>query len=56
MRAKVAVHMALDQLAEAGVLVALSGGRRNRSWEAAGLLDLIADLEAGQNPARTSPG
>jgi hypothetical protein len=32
----------------------LTGGRRNRSWEATGLLDLIADLEAGDLPrART---
>ncbi|HWH32005.1 MAG TPA: Fic family protein [Egibacteraceae bacterium] len=55
-RAKAAVHMALDQLAEADVLVPLSGGRRNRSWEAAGLLDLIAELEAGQNPGRAVRG
>lgn len=50
-RAKAAVHAALGQLADAGVLVPLSGGRRNRSWEADGLLDLIADLEAGVTPA-----
>jgi Fic family protein len=49
-RAKAAVHAALDQLAAAGVLLPLSGGRRNRSWEAGGLLDLIADLEAGERP------
>ncbi len=49
-RAKAAVHNALDQLAEAGVLELVTGGRRNRSWEAAGLLDLIADLEAGALP------
>lgn len=49
-RAKAAVHNALDQLAEAGVLEVVAGGRRNRSWEAAGLLDLIADLEAGELP------
>ena len=47
-RAKAAVHAALDQLSDAGVLVPLSGGQRNRSWEARGLLDLIADLEAGE--------
>jgi Fic family protein len=53
-RAKAAVHAALDQLADAGVLLELTGGRRNRSWEATGLLDLIADLEAGDLPrART---
>ena len=48
------VHMAsayaaaLGQLADAGVLLELSGGRRNRTWEARGLLDLIADFEAGE--------
>lgn len=54
-RARAAIHAALDQLAEAGVLLPLTGGRRNRSWEAVGLLDLIADLEAGDTP-RHSPG
>lgn len=49
-RAKAAVHNALDQLADAGVLAPVSGGRRNRSWEATGLLDLIANLEAGEPP------
>ena len=49
-RAKASIHAALDQLANAGVLLPLTGGRRNRSWEAAGLLDLIADLEAGEPP------
>ena len=37
-------------LAEAGVLVQLRPGRRNRSWEADGLLDLLADLEANRPP------
>ena len=49
-RAKAAIHNALDQLAEAGVLEPVAGGRRNRSWEAAGLLELIADLETGVLP------
>lgn len=49
-RAKAAVHNAMDQLEEAGVLTPLTGGRRNRSWEAVGLLDLIADLDAGSPP------
>lgn len=53
-RAKAAVHNALEQLEAAGVLQPLTGGRRNRSWEAAGLLDLIADLEAGDPPRSTS--
>jgi hypothetical protein len=41
------IQEAIDQLVEAGVLVLLSEGRRNRQWEAAGILDLLADLEAG---------
>ncbi|MBW3663387.1 MAG: Fic family protein [Actinobacteria bacterium] len=49
-RAKAAVYAALEQLEDAGVLRPLSGGRRNRSWEAAGLLDLVAQLEEGQKP------
>lgn len=49
-RAKAAVHNGLAQLAEAGVLVPVAGGQRNRSWEAAGLLPLIADLEDGEMP------
>jgi hypothetical protein len=49
-RSKAPIHNALEQLADAGVLVPIAGGRRNRSWEAAGLLDLIADLEAGELP------
>jgi hypothetical protein len=31
---------------DAGVLRPLSDARRNRSWEAVGLLDLLARLEA----------
>jgi len=49
-RAKGRVYEAIVQLVEAGVLIPLSEGRRNRWWEAAGLLDLIARLEAGQLP------
>lgn len=33
-----------------GVLVPLSAHRRKRSWEAAGLFDLIAGVEAGEVP------
>jgi Fic family protein len=47
-RAKAAIYAALEQLEDAGVLHALSGGRRNRSWEAVGLLDLVAQLEEGE--------
>lgn len=44
------VYEAIEQLVSAGVLVPVSQGRRNRWWEAAGLLDLIARLEAGELP------
>jgi Fic family protein len=47
-RTRPAVANAIDQLAEAGVLVPLSETRRNRSWEAAGLLDLLEGLESGR--------
>ncbi|MBC8089519.1 MAG: Fic family protein [Phycisphaerae bacterium] len=46
-RAKSRVYEAIDQLTAAGVLVPLTTGARNRWWEANGLLDLIARLEAG---------
>jgi len=49
-RAKSRVYEAIEQLVDAGVLVPLSEGRRNRYWEAANLLDLIAQLEGGQLP------
>ncbi len=49
-RARAAVHSALDQLAVADVLTPVAGGERNRSWEATGLLDLIAELGAGELP------
>ena len=49
-RAKGRVYEGIEQLVSAGVLLPLSDGRRNRWWEAAGLLELIAQLEAGQLP------
>lgn len=49
-RAKGRIYEGIEQLVAAGVLLPLSAGRRNRWWEAAGLLDLIAQLEAGQLP------
>lgn len=52
-RAKSRVYEAIEQLTGAGVLLPLSDGKRNRWWEAAGLLDLIAQLEAGELPAST---
>jgi len=45
-RTKAVVHQAVEQLVEAGVLLPLSSGKRNRQWEAAGLFDLSADFEA----------
>jgi len=54
-RAKAAVYQALDQLEAAGVLIPLSASRRNRVWEARGLLSLIEQMENGvEPPARGS--
>lgn len=47
-RSKSSTTLAVDQLVEAGVLRPLSDSKRNRAWEAAGLLDLLTDLEAGR--------
>jgi Fic family protein len=49
-RSKPAIYQALEQLQAAGVLLPLSESRRNQSWEAVGLLDLLAGLEAGNLP------
>lgn len=49
-RAKAAIYAAIDQLVQAEVLVPLSASKRNRSWEAVGLLPLIARLESGALP------
>lgn len=46
-RTKPAVTNAVVELEEAGVLRRLSESPRNRAWEAEGLPDLIADLDAG---------
>lgn len=51
-RSKPGSYEAFKQLAAAGVLVPLSKGRRNQSWEVSGLLDLIAGLESGELPER----
>ncbi|HEX7048927.1 MAG TPA: Fic family protein [Longimicrobiales bacterium] len=50
-RSKPSVYQALRQLESAGILMPLSRSRRNRSWEAVGLLDLLAGLEAGRLPS-----
>jgi Fic family protein len=49
-RSKPQIYEALDQLEAAGVLAPISGSRRNRGWEAVGLLGLLERLEAGQLP------
>ncbi|HZD05320.1 MAG TPA: Fic family protein [Longimicrobiales bacterium] len=49
-RAKAAIHQAMRELEEAGVLEPLSHAKRNRSWEAVGLLDLLERMEAGEPP------
>ncbi|MDH5761072.1 MAG: Fic family protein [Gemmatimonadota bacterium] len=51
-RAKSSVNQAIEQLAACGVLEPLSTSKRNRSWEAVGLLDLLEELEAGRMPGR----
>jgi Fic family protein len=50
-RVKTAIYTAIEQLVAANVLTPLSGSKRNRAWEANGLLALIERLEAGQLPA-----
>jgi Fic family protein len=52
-RAKAAVHNAISQLESCGVLIPLSRSKRNRSWEAEGLLELLEGLEAGRPPTET---
>ena len=49
-RSKAPIYQALKELEEAGVLLPLSDSQRNQAWEAAGLLDLLAGLEAGELP------
>lgn len=49
-RSRPQIYVALGQLETAGILSALSQSRRNRSWEAAGLLDILEGLESGTLP------
>lgn len=49
-RSKPQIYQGLAQLESAGVLVPLSSGKRNQSWEAVGLLELLSGLEAGEPP------
>ena len=46
-RTKPAITNAIDELVGAGILVPLGESRRNRAWEAEGLLDVVTGLEAG---------
>jgi Fic family protein len=55
-RAKGRIYEAFQQLESAGILVPLSESRRNQAWEATGLLDLIAGLEAGRLPIDRETG
>lgn len=49
-RAKAAIYQALKQLEGAEILLPLSAGKRNQSWEVAGLLELLTALESGELP------
>ena len=49
-RSKAAIHQAIRQLTDCGVLEPLSESKRNRSWEAVGLLDLLEGMESGRPP------
>jgi fido (protein-threonine AMPylation protein) len=47
-RARAAVQIGIDQLVDAGVLLPVGASKRNRAWEASGLLDLVSGLETGE--------
>jgi Fic family protein len=49
-RARAAVYEGLEQLQNAGVLKEVSASKRNRVWEAVGLLELLEGLAAGRMP------
>jgi Fic family protein len=55
-RAKSAIHQAIGELERAAVLHPLSSSKRNRAWEAVGLMDLLSSLEAGELPYATAKG
>ena len=44
-RSRGKTYKALQTLEDAGVLIPLTSGKRNKAWEPAGLLDLIAQME-----------
>ena len=49
-RSRPQVYVAIEQLVKAGVLAPVNENKRNMSWEAVGLLDLLVQLESGQLP------
>jgi hypothetical protein len=49
-RTKPAVNGAINQLAGAGILRPRSENKRNRAWEATGLLNLLTRLDSGEDP------
>lgn len=51
-RSKSSTAVAFDQLVTAGILLPLSESKRNRAWEAAGLLEILADLEGAKGESR----
>lgn len=55
-RTKPAVTNSMDQLVDARVLIPLGESKRNRAWEAVGLLDLIEALEAGEGDPGSRSG
>jgi len=46
-RSRAGIQTAVRQLEASGVLQPLSESKRNRAWEATGLLDLVASVDAG---------
>ncbi|HET8656521.1 MAG TPA: Fic family protein [Longimicrobiaceae bacterium] len=53
-RSKPPTYQAIEQLQAAGVLVPRTESKRNRAWEATGLLDLLVGLESGVAPRAAS--
>ena len=47
-RTKPAMNQAMSQLVSTDVLIPVHSGKRNRAWEARGLLDLMIGLESGE--------
>ena len=54
-RSRAAVQAAVAQLEAASVVHPVSSSKRNRAWEADGLIDLVTGLEAGDDPRRSDP-